>query len=302
MSRFSQFPASFTKSGPTVVSFQQLASSQLQLNQSQSDLIPGGAVDVSISGLSSADPQLAMSTKDLLTFFTHCSPSGILPFTSGVVRNQKRDEAGTFLTGTDHELYNIAKGVLCPKTLSASQQDVQGAMLDFAAIILYDGTNIPVTRSTAQSLAAAPVPAYVSRYYMSDVFVGGTQINNLESTTIDFGVNYVAKGFNGSTYPTEGAIITRTPKLSFTGTDLAVDAAVNVFLRSLGAEVRFFYQAGVDGSDRVAKGTASHLKISASGGSWSTDNVSTQGNEDGLVTCSITPNAALAVNVGSAIS
>lgn len=302
MSRFSMYPFSCTIAGPTAFNLQQLDRFNLSVNAQQASIIPGGAVDVACTHMSNADPMVEIGTRDCLTFLTACSPSAILPFTAGVGRAQKRDENGTFLTSTNHETYNIAKGVLVPGSISASQDDQEGAMLSLAAHILYDGTNLPVTRSTGVDFSSAPAPACISRYFLGPIYIDATQIANIERASIDFGVNYAAKGFNGSPYPTEGAIITRTPTISLTSSALAIDAAVSMFLRAMSGDVRVFFQKGVHGSDRVAAASSAHLKISATGGTWGTESVTTQGNEDGSVTCRITPTSALAVAVASAIA
>lgn len=301
MSRYSLYPFSCA-TGAVSLAFRQLDRFNLAVNAQQASIIPGGALDVACTSMSNAAPMIEMTTRDLLTFFTAVSPSGVLPFTSGVGRAQKRDDGGAFLTDASHEVYNIAKGVIVPGSISASQDDQEGANLNFAAEILYDGTNLPIVRATGQTFATAPTPACISRYYLGPAFIDTVQIPNIEQVSIEFGVNYQAKGFNGSPYPVEGSIISRTPTISLTSTAMAIDAAMSMFLRQLGGDFRCFFQRSLDGSDRVAAGTASHVKISATGGTWGTESISTQGNEDGTVTLRVTPNSALSVSVASIIA
>ena len=301
MSRFSIFPFSCVTAGPTNLHLPQLENYGLQMNSQLASLIPGGALDVSVSHLANAAPALSLQTRDLLTIMNAVGPSSVLPFTAGVGRLQKRTDTG-FLTGSDHEVYDIAKGTLVPMSITGSQEDTEGATLIVNAVILDDGVNRPIVRQTGQSLASAPAPAFVSRYYMAPAFIDTVQIPNLVRSSIEFGINYNAKGFNGSTFPTEGAIIARRPKFKFTTTDASVDAAVDSFLRVLGGEIRSFFQASVDGSDRIAAGTTAHIKISATGGTWNTEDVTAQNEEDGTVTVSVTPNSILSVSTGSAIA
>ena len=301
MSRYSIFPFSCTANAASL-HLQQLDSFRLAMNAQQSSIIPGGAIDIACTHLASASPMVLMTSRDLLTFLNVCGPSSVLPFTAGIGRLQKRADDGTFLTGSDHETYTIAKGTLVPGSITASQEDPQGAVLNLGAVIMYDGSTVPIVRATGVSLASAPTPACISRYCMGPVYIDSAQIPNIMRHSVEFGVNYNAKGFNGSPYPTEGSINSRTPTLSFTSTATAIDAAVNVFLRNLGGEYRQFYQKTADGIDRLPAVGTDHIKIAAAGGTWGTDDINTSGNEDGTVTCRITPNAALSANTGSAIA
>jgi hypothetical protein len=281
------------------LAFQELQNMNLVLNSQKAEQIPSGTLDVACTYLANAAPMARFTTHDLFTFFTACGPASVVPFTAGTARAVERTVEGAFETTGD--TYAIAKGTIVPQSLSASQNSNEGAALQFAVFILSDGTNEPIVRATGASFSSAPSPACVSKYFMGPSYIDFVQIPNIEETSIEFGVNYDAKGFNGSPYPTEGAIVGRRPSISFKTTALNFDAARNMFLSALGGALNVYFPRGVDGDDRVSGATAQHLKISAAAGSICSEDVTAQENEDGTLSLKVTPHGALSVNVASTL-
>lgn len=299
MARYSSYPFTCTTSG--AFALRQIDSQSVQPNAVKSQIVPGGAVDRAHVGLSAANPVIPITTRDLLTVFTAVAPSAVLAFTSGTLRWQKRAEASTFDASAVHESLTIPKGVLVPGNLTASQQDAEGASLNLSLMPLYDGTNPIFTRNTSVDLSAVTTPTFVSRYYMGPVYINSVLVPNIERVSIDFGLGYSRKAFNGSPYPTEGSVITRLPTMTFTSTAISIDNAVSMFARALAGTIAIYFQAGASASDRVAAATTGHIKISATAGEWCTDSISVQGNDDGTASFTVQPTAALAVSVASAI-
>jgi len=300
--RYSLYTASATKPDTSAFTLRQLDSWAFSAGNSKGEIIPGGALDRAHVGLGQANPVINVATRDLLTVFTDISPSSVLCFTSGVFRLQERSTCGTaFATSTSHETYSVAKGTFVPIDVSASQNDPDGAVVNLAAMPLYDGTNAIVARTGGVDFSAVTTPAFVSRYYMGPIYINGTIVPSIERWSIQFGVVYDRKGFNGSPYPTVGSIIKRQPIITFTSTAAEIDVAVSLFARTLSGTIACYLQAGVNGSDRVAAATTGHIKISAASGEWCTDNMSVSGNDDGSVSLVVLPTAALSVAVNSAI-
>jgi hypothetical protein len=299
--RYSMFPFTSSVVPSGTFNLRQLDGVTVQTNTTKSQIIPGGAVDRAHVGLSAANPVVNIDTRDLLSVFTSISPSGALPITNGVARFQKRAECSTFDATAVHETITVPKACIVPMSVQASQADNEGAQLSLGVMALWDGVNAPFTRQTNQDFSAVTTPTFISRYFMGPVYINSVQVPNIERVSIDFGVNYQRKGFNGSPYPTEGSIITRTPTITFTSTAIALDTALSMFARNLAGTISCYFQAGVNGSDRVAYGTGAHVRISATSGEWCTENISVTGNDDGTINLQVMPTAALSVAINSTI-
>lgn len=306
MSRSTLYPFScFRKSDNSPISFPQLKNFNLVLNSEKSEQIPSGLIDVACTYLANAKPMANFTTHDLLTFFTVCGPASVLPITAAVARMIQRQEDGDFLNVGD--TYEFPKATIVPTSLGAAQEDVDGATLQFGVYILTDGVNEAIGRGTAVDFTgasggvAAPVPACASKYFMGPATLGGLQIPNVEKHGIEFGINYNAKGFNGSVYPTEGSIVSRRPSISITTTALNFDATRNMFISSLGGPLTLYFQRAIDGDDRAAGNVPTHLAITAAAGSICSEDVSSSENDDGTLTLKATPHGPLSVNLAATL-
>jgi len=294
MSRSTLYPFSCqTPSGP--LSFHQLKNFNLVLNSEKSEQIPSGLIDVACTYLANAKPMANFTTHDLLTFFTACGPASVLPITAAVARMIQRQQDGDFRSVGD--TYEFAKATIVPASLGAAQEDVDGATLQFGVYILTDGVNEAIARGTSVNFSSAPVPACSSKYFMGPATIGGLAIPNVEKHGIEFGINYNAKGFNGSVYPTEGSIFTRRPSISITTTALNFDATRNMFISSIGGPLTLYFQRAIDGDDRAAGNVPTHLSITAAAGSMCSEDVSASENDDGTLTLKATPHGPLSMNL-----
>ena len=168
--------------------------------------------------------------------------------------------------------------------------------------MLYDGTNAPIAINTGVDISGVTVPAFVAKYYMGPVYVNGSQVSGVTSVSVNPGIGYAAIAADGNCYPTNGAILSRQPSISWTM--LAVDYVATIgsmFNASTPGTVAVYFAKGASGSCRVAYGTAAHAKFSLATGVWSPDNVSVTDNGDGTVTVSVQGTSVMAASVASAI-
>jgi hypothetical protein len=310
--RFSIYP--FTSTGLTL---RQLDSFNYASNEKKAEIIPGGAVDRLHIATGYAEPTFNLTTRDLLAAFGVLSPASGLRTTNAIAYAQRRADASTFNASAVHRSYTMAKLDIIPRTLVASQNDTDGAVLTVDIHALFDGTNEPVALAENVDLSAASIPPHFnSRYFLGPVFYGPTAskvlLTNIERVEIDFGLNYSKKGFNGSAFPTEGSIITREPIIKVTSTNLAQERLKNIISRGCeddgSSGLRIYFQRGAGCDDRVAAATAEHIRFAAPYYEWTTESISLQGNEDGTVTYTYRPrgtsisNAAMTVTLGVAIT
>lgn len=310
--RFSLYP--FTSAGLTL---RQMDSFSYASNEKKAEMIPGGAVDRMHVATGYAEPVFNLATRDLLTAFGALSPASILRTTNAIAYTQKRSDGSTFNAAAVHRSYTMAKCDLVPRTLVASQNDTDGAVLTLDVHALFDGSNEPVAIANNANLATASIPPlFTSRYFLGPVFYGASgtrvQLDNVERVEIDFGLGYSKKGFNGSAFPTEASIITREPLIKVTSTDLNAEALKNIISRGCeddgGTGLRIYFQRGAGCDDRVAAGTTEHVRFAAPYYEWTTESVNIQGNDDGTVTYTFRPratsstNGAMTVSLGVAIT
>jgi hypothetical protein len=300
--RFSIYPCSLTYAGPTTVDLQQMQGFGVEPRPAIKRVYVGGAIDPKAHLLASADPQKPFATRDLTTLLGAVSPLTGLHITASTFRLQERDDAeSVFLTGGTHETFTTTGGHVVIESISASQDDQEGSLAQCRLYALWDGTNLPIVHNTGVDFSAAPVPAFLSQFFMGPVYHNGAEVEGILNHQVDFGLVFAPFRTGGSPYPKQGYIARRQPMMRMTTLKSDVDGAVSLFARAASGTLAFYHWKGVDAGDRVAVGTASHLKISAATSLFSDDNHSVTDNDDGTCTISIMPKGSLAFSVSSAI-
>lgn len=282
---------------------QQVDSWSASVNASHAAIIPGGLVDRSHIGIGSATPTVTLETRDLVTTFGVVSATaGLVIATGSTYRLQQRADGGTFSAGASHETITTTGGFVRPMTLSSSQGDEEGVMATFEETALWDGTNNPLVHNTGANYDVTPnAPTFTSRFFHGPVYSDGTIVDGCTQWNLDFGINYVARIFDGDPYPAKGAIVTRTPTMTFTVAKASAGSAQNMFGRAITTSLYFYGQRGVAGGTRVAAATAQHLKVGCTAGLTAHDQMTVQGNEDGSVTFTTMPTGVITLSVASAI-
>jgi hypothetical protein len=302
--RYSGYTASIIHGAALTMNLVQLDSWRVQPNTRKATIIPSGLIDPAHHGVASAAPVIEMTTRDFETpMASIVSPAIGLKLTgAGTFRFQERTDCGTFETGATQETVTTTGGFLYPTGISATQDGEDGATLDMQLVALWDGTTSPLVWNTGVDYTAVTVPSFVARHFMGPVYHAGAEIAGVTSITVDFGIQFEANMYSGDPYPQKGAIVQRNPTMSFTVAKVDVASALTtVFGSAISTGLVFYLWKGVTSADRVAVGTAEHIKITASAGDWALDEASVTGNDDGSVTFTARPTVALAVDTTSAI-
>lgn len=300
--RFSNYTATFIHGAAQTLSLTQMESFAVEPNPTKAEIIPGGLVDRAAVLTAGAAPRVRFGTRDLATLFGTVSTSAGLALTGAATfRLQEREDGGTFITGATDETITTTGGFIYVESITATQEDANGAIANCVCIPLWDGSTDPLVHTTGVNFSGVGAPAFVSQFFLGPVYHNSVAIDGITSVTIDCGVNYDAKAFNGDPYAKLGAIVTRTPSISFVTAKADAAAALNVFGNAITSSLACYFWKAVDSGTRVAVATAQHCKISTTSGDWCHDDVSVTGNDDGTVTLKVTPKAALAVSVASAI-
>lgn len=299
--RYSVYPATVT-SDSTDYDFRQMDSYSFAPNTSKTAYIPPGSLDVANVGLAKAMPMHRFSTRDLVTAFTNISPTVGLDIDGGATfRYQQRLCSNGFDTTAVHVGRSVNAGFLKMANLSASSDDTDGAMLQLE---LYstssDGLTAPDTKAASQNFSAVSTPTFTSRFFFGPVYLDGSKIAGVERVSIDFGLNCEAKTFD-LVYPQCYTIVSRQPRITFSGTNAAIDAAISSFINDNGGTLAVYFRKGVHGGARVADATTSHAKVSFTSGEYSVDDESITNNGDGTFSFTTIPTGTLAISVASAI-
>lgn len=258
-----------------------------------------------------ADPLAQFSTRDLVNLLSgsafvslmtgySCDINGDTPTAATLIQWQKRADASTFVAaGTSgHQVITNNKGFAVCTEIGAAQDDPEGAK---AAIDYYclsvDGQTVPITQSST-TLTSTPNPA--TQFYLGPVWTGDLNSSPLELKGIQNwrfmpGVSYSPKRASGNIFAGVGSIILQEPQLRINCTDLgAFNTIISAahFGKSLASpdrRIAAFLQAGVHGGSRVAKATASHIKITFSLGDCTVDSLSVEKQGDGSIDVIFTP-------------
>ncbi len=144
-------------------------------------------------------------------------------------------------TGTK---FTITKGLVLPQRLAGGQRRHAGLSLQVYAI--FDGTNIPIQKSTGQTLAVAS-PGSATGWKCAAVVDHATTIHEIGDWSIDFGIQVDPFQAGNSIY-TNGVPITGfMPTAQFTTRDLAAALTLsNMNAKNPGANGLQFYLSEFD--------------------------------------------------------
>ena len=305
-SRYSIYTATLAPPSPAnVIDFRSIDAHRWTPNATKAPYRPGGSVDKAFQGLAIAMPMHEFETCDLLTVLTNIDP--LVGFNAGLgatFRRIKRKDNDVFEapTATDqHVIYNSTKGFACVKEISVRQDDPNGAK----ATVMYqplssDGLSVPETVAYG-AINAAGTPAYVSRFHQGPVGIDGAQVQSIDGFSVDFGKEFSAKLFNGSTFPVCGSIVSRDPSFKFTTAASDLNVTFNAFTNSNTIDLYLIKESASTVNSRVALTTQEHIKFSATG-EFSPNEDSVSGNEDATVSFNVDVVGTLAVSTTSAIA
>lgn len=300
--RFEVFPCSFVHAGGTL-NLPQLESCSPASNSRISAVRIAGAIDPQAHLLAGAKPMVQLGTRDLATFFGTVSPTLGLKCTGAVTfRLYEREDCGAFLTGATHVTVTSTGGFLYPDAISADQESEEGALCRAMYVPLWDGTNDPLIVTDAVDFSAAPTPTFTSRYFLGPVYSGGSEVKGVTNATANFGLTVAPSPQSPGPYDRKLAITSRNPTLTFDTLKADAAAGVDFFLRSVsGGSFAMYFQKGTDNGDRVAVGTASHVKVSCTAGGITTEEIGGSKGQDAILRTTVRPTGTISLSTASTI-
>lgn len=216
-------------------------------------------------------------------------------------------DGGTRAGASLHRSFNWAKGLLVPRSLSASHGP--DATLSMEALGKVNGSVPPPVIAENQTL-----PAVVDdeRYTLGPVKVGAITLTGVRGFDIDFGITVEAQTADGDLYPTFLSIVTITPVLTIRG--VGVDAWYKesggiplAGLNATHANTAFYLRKRADGGTVVADNVTEHIKFTAAGLITVSDPMDASGQDAAEVNLTMPlvydgTNAPLTIDVASAIT
>lgn len=302
--RFGLYSASFTHAGGTL-DLQQLREQSVNTNSRFKIIRPGGGLNPAAHILSTANPTKRFYTSDLVTALTTIDiASGLACSGGSVMRYQKRTPGGAFATGGSHLTQTTPKGFLHITGISVDIDSEDGAEAELEYVALSsDGTN-PVTNTESVNFAAAPVPAFMSQYYLGGQWLDSTQVESLVALRVNPGIVFQARRVDGGVFPRYGAssIVARNPQKTMSYLNAALGSQMgSLFANALGATVKSLLQRATTSADgRLAMASTNHIRIDVAAGTWGHEDIRASGENDAVTNVTIRPTGTLSVALGVA--
>jgi len=215
---------------------------------------------------------------------------------------QQVQAGGTRLTGTNSTKFSFANGILCPKSLDAS--DSSPASIDYEmAAVSVDGVTSPLTMGVSQSM---PSIVTTREYFtVGPLTINGTAIPGIQSTKVDFGLNVATEGGDGHAYPTLTYIDERSIVCTFRTKTINILETIGFFAAQSATDSVFYLRKIAAGGTRVADGTAEHIRCTIDEGMISVTEVGGDKSSEAEIKIECTYDGVadpLAINTAAAIA
>jgi len=256
----------------------------------------GGVVDGAPSGAEVYNRFLAMRGQEPVASFdtwhvalgfalVGLSGAVIGDLTGGLILYAQKGVEGSVRAGaTSHRSYTFNEGIIYPTSLSVSGQG--DAVLSYAVIATYDGSNDPIVLGDSVSLPA--ITGAEERFGLGPVTLESISLPAMRGFDIDFGIEAAAYGTDGNIWPTYSDISMIKPRITFRGIDsawLKSSAVPLAGLKCTNANTKFYLRRRTLGGGYVSDVTATHCKFTATGMAHVVDAFDASGNE--LAECSV---------------
>ena len=216
-------------------------------------------VQPSVHNLIAADPQADFQSLDVAGALTAVSITAGTLVSSGAIEIPfiKALNGGSYAGSGSHYTLNGADAFSYIQEVSASgNQDASVSIMTMFQST--NGSAVPVTESTSQSIAAE---AFNANFALGPVSIDSSALSDVESVRIDPGFNVVVHPRGSLTYPLKHTILTKDPSIEITFTDNDAMAGQGPLFEAL-TSAKVYFKKRVDGGTFVADGTAEHVSIS----------------------------------------
>jgi len=235
-----------------------------------------GAVYDTFVALMRQQPKFTFTTKMCATALATCGVNGIkidsdTDDVGMVFYFQQMSEGGTRGGASSNISLTVNEGLLYPVSVSASHGGE--AEVTYELMVGYDGTNAPIVVAIDQSLEGT---ASVSESYtLGPVNINGTNMEGIQNANINFGINAMSLGADGSPYDTFQTIMRVVPSATFSTLDMEAINTLGIGgLKQSDTDSVFYLRKMSEGGTRVANATEEHISFTVDEGKWDVQNMS----------------------------
>jgi hypothetical protein len=218
-----------------------------------------------------ADPVAMFQTNDIAGVLAGISVTTGLNVTSGTITipYRKRVSGGTYASGSNHYTLAATNGLTIIESIQVADSAEATASLK-TVFISTDGFTVPVTENTGAALSNQTFNAV---HALGTVVIDGTAVTDVQSVTINTGINLVPYRVGGAVYPTQIFITARDPYIDLVFKDHNAMAGQGPLFEAATSAVIGLRKRS-DGGTFVADGTAEHCTITSSTGIKLVQNIS----------------------------
>lgn len=244
--------------------------------------------DPSFSALAYTEPVFEIETSAIKSLLDTIGIDGLVISTGCVVYAYQFEEGGTRKSGANHTSFTLSEGMYVLGSINADQRSCTATFTVHGTST--NGTTNPVAIATSQSVIAGS-PTVTEMFVAGPCSANGTEINGIQSLTIDFGVQVVKVGGSGSAYPTFIALQSRRPSVTITAYDTAFASTIGFDGVAVSvSDVLLNLKKVQEGAARVANATTEHILFTIDAGRVEIESLPTSGDSSpSLLTVKITP-------------
>jgi len=243
-----------------------------------------GGLDASALFLKEAQPRAMFTSGDIAGVIAGLSLTAGLSVVAGTITipYNRRANGGTFAGGSSNFTLTGANGLILPRSISASQGEEEGASADIEVIFLStDGLTAPVAANVNQALGSQ---AFNAMYAMGPVYIGGSQLTQVQSIKVDTGLQATVKLYDGTCYPTITFIQQRDPAIEVTFENFDALSSNGPLFATLGSGCAAYFRKKASHSTFTSDASTVHCKLSFADGLASVESAEASGTDNGSAT------------------
>jgi hypothetical protein len=246
------------------LAIKQCAAAEFSPNNQIDPARMSGAVDPTAHYLGQGEPRARWTSHDLATILGAVSVTAGLYVASGTITVpwNRRAAGSTFLGATSHFRLNGTKGLLWPTQFEANQGDPKARCMLECAFLSSNGLAVPVTASTAQSLAAQ---SFTSEFRLGPVAINGSALPGVVGIVVNTGIQVELEYLDGGVFPTNAYITQRDPSMDIRFRDETALATYGPLVAAVTSAVAYFRKKSAGGTV-VADATEEHIALSFADG------------------------------------
>ena len=242
----------------------------------------GGDVPTTASALIGAANSVSLSSRDIHEILTSAGPTltagGLVVSTSASMQYRQKGE-----TGSSHVTITSLGGFLYVTDFGAEQGAAEGADINFVYRALSVAGNAPLTINTGAAITGAP--AVNSSFKLGPLSVKGSTIN-VQGWRLRTGMTYTAKPHSGLIHADAGTVDEEAYTIEIDTDDATLASTLSLGESSQITSGLTCYLRRIGTADNVA----SHIKVTASSGTYVVESLGGSGTGDATLRITVTIN------------